>query len=103
MRALRGRMGLFVEANVMVALGADGRHQWAAPVLAGIEARGPSQIAVSGGGLALPSEGKGHTFESCRVRQFFFIYNAICRPSLRLQFCFIRASKQLGEIVGSCR
>jgi hypothetical protein len=21
----------------------------------------------------LPSEGKGHTFESCRVRQFFFI------------------------------
>src|ERR1700738_2868610 len=45
----------------------------------------------------LPSEGKGHTFESCRVRQFFFVYNAICRRGLRLQFCFIRASKQLGE------
>src|SRR5258708_3240454 len=31
----------------------------------------PSQIAISGGPLkqlALPSEGKGHTFESCRVR-----------------------------------
>ena len=39
---------------------------------------------------------------SALVRQFFFVYNAICRPSLRLQFCFIRASKQLGEIVGSC-
>jgi hypothetical protein len=37
------------------------------------------------------------------VRQFFFVYNAICRPSLRLQFCFICASKQLEEIVGSCR
>ena len=22
----------------------------------------------------LPSEGKGHTFESCRVRQFLFIF-----------------------------
>src|ERR1700730_16608965 len=43
------------------------------------------------------SEGKGHTFESCRVRQFFLVYNAICRPSLRLQFCFLRTSKQLGE------
>ena len=41
--------------------------------------------------------------ELARLRQFFFVYNAICRPSLRLQFCFIRASKQLGEIVGSCR
>src|SRR5258707_15360941 len=46
---------------------------------------------------ALPSEGKGHTFESCRVRQFFFLYNAVCRPSLRLQTFFNRASKQLGE------
>jgi len=24
-------------------------------------------------GWRLPSEGKGHTFESCRVRKFFFI------------------------------
>jgi hypothetical protein len=30
----------------------------------------PSQIAISGARLALPSEGKGHTFESCRVRHF---------------------------------
>jgi hypothetical protein len=30
----------------------------------------PSQIAISGGRLALPSEGEGHTFESCRVRHF---------------------------------
>jgi hypothetical protein len=29
----------------------------------------PSQIAISGGRLALPSEGKGHKFESCRARQ----------------------------------
>ena len=33
----------------------------------------------------------------------FLVYDAICWPSLRLQFCFIRASKQLGEVVGSCR
>jgi hypothetical protein len=25
-------------------------------------------------GWRLPSEGKGHTFESCRVRHFFFIF-----------------------------
>ena len=25
------------------------------------------------GRVRLPSEGKGHTFESCRVRQIFFI------------------------------
>jgi hypothetical protein len=31
------------------------------------------------------------------VRQFFFVYNAICRSSLRLQFCSIRASKQSGK------
>jgi len=24
--------------------------------------------------VTLPSEGKGHTFESCRVRQFLFIF-----------------------------
>src|SRR5258705_4852592 len=29
---------------------------------------------------------------------FSLFYNAICRPSLRLQFWFIRASKQFGEI-----
>ena len=34
----------------------------------------PSQIAISGGRLALPSEGKGHAFESRRVRQFLFIF-----------------------------
>jgi hypothetical protein len=28
---------------------------------------------------------------------FSLFYNAICRPSVRLQFWFIRASKQLGE------
>ena len=26
------------------------------------------------GGGPLPSEGKGHTFESCRVRQIFLIF-----------------------------
>jgi hypothetical protein len=40
---------------------------------------------------ALPSEGKGHTFESCRVRQFIFMVRramrartetpSLCRPS----------------------
>ena len=34
-------------------------------------------------GRRLPSEGKGHTFESCRVRQIFF-YSAICAPGLEL-------------------
>jgi hypothetical protein len=29
----------------------------------------PSQIAISGGRLALPSEGNGHTFESCQLRK----------------------------------
>jgi len=40
-----------------------------------IQVLAPS-ISVGGeqqGGWRLPSEGKGHTFESCRVRQFFFV------------------------------
>src|SRR5437660_371959 len=47
-------------------------------------------------GRRLPSEGKGHTFESCRVRQIFF-YSAICAPGLELQLCLVRASKQRGR------
>ncbi len=50
-----------------------------------------------GGVEPLPSEGKGHTFESCRVRQFFLTLQRDMRRGLRLQFCFIRASKQLVE------
>jgi len=42
--------------------------------------------ATVGLGEPLPSEGKGHTFESCRVRQFF---SAICAPEPKLQFCLI--------------
>jgi hypothetical protein len=47
----------------------------------------------------LSSEGKGHTFESCRVRQILLIlfYSAICARELKLQFCLIQASKQSGE------
>jgi hypothetical protein len=48
----------------------------------------PSQIAISGDRLALPSEGKGHTFESCRVRQFILFFQRDMRdrteiPALR--------------------
>jgi hypothetical protein len=41
------------------------------------------------------SEGKGHTFESCRVRQFFFILQRDMRDPTRLQR--IRASQQFDE------
>jgi hypothetical protein len=47
--------------------------------------------------LAAPSEGKGHTFESCRVRHFFLFYSTIHASALRLQFCFTRVSKQFGR------
>jgi hypothetical protein len=30
-------------------------------------------VVLGLGAWRLPSEGKGHTFESCRVRQFFLI------------------------------
>jgi hypothetical protein len=43
----------------------------------------------------LPSEGKGHTFESCRVRQFFLFCSGICVPGLKLQLCVIRVRKRL--------
>src|SRR6266436_5998491 len=46
--------------------------------------------------VAVPAPGKGHTFESCRVRHFFLFYSAICTPGLKLQLCLIRASKQSG-------
>jgi hypothetical protein len=42
----------------------------------------------------LPSEGKGHTFESCRVRQFLFILQLYMRAQMKFQFCLIRTSKQ---------
>jgi len=49
-----------------------------------------------------PSEGKGHTFESCRVRHFF--YSAISTPGLKLELCVIRARKQISwKIVAECR
>jgi hypothetical protein len=44
--------------------------------------------------LPLPSESKGHTFESCRVR-FFLFYSGICAPGLKLQLCVIRVRKRL--------
>jgi hypothetical protein len=53
---------------------------------------------LSGGrsnGLALRSEGKGHTFESCRVRRFFLILQWDMRARTELQFCVIRVSKRL--------
>ncbi len=35
--------------------------------------------AAVGLGEPLPSEGKGHTFESCRVRQIFLIFQRSMR------------------------
>jgi hypothetical protein len=47
---------------------------------------------------------QGHTFESCRVRQFSFFYSAICAPGLKLQLGLIRARKQFRrKIVAECR
>jgi hypothetical protein len=46
----------------------------------------PFQIAISGGRLALPSEGRGHTFKSCRVRHFILQRDMRARtetPALR--------------------
>ena len=51
--------------------GADARwdlHPLESAALHGARDMQPSQVAISGSRLALPSEGKGHTFESCRVR-----------------------------------
>jgi len=47
-------------------------------------------------GLTAASEGKGHTFESYRVRQFFLIFNAVCARGFELGLCLIPASKQSG-------
>jgi hypothetical protein len=46
---------------------------------------------------ALLSEGKGRTFESGRVRQFFFILQSDMRDPTKLQRLRIRASQQFDE------
>jgi hypothetical protein len=43
----------------------------------------------------LPSEGKGHTFESCRARQFFLILQHDMRARAETQLCLIRVNKQI--------
>jgi hypothetical protein len=47
-------------------------------------------------GWRLPTEDKGDTFESCRVRQFSCSYSAICAPGLKLRLSLNRTSKQSG-------
>jgi hypothetical protein len=62
----------------------------------------PSQIAFSGVSLALPSEGKGHTFESCRARQCLFVLQDDVPPARLDRSCeiLIRAGVIAPEISG---
>src|SRR5882757_7501494 len=53
---------------------------------------------------AQPSEGKGHTFESCRVRQIFLYFATRYVRGLKLQLCLVQVSKRLRwKIVAECR
>jgi hypothetical protein len=47
--------------------------------------------------LELPADGKGHTFESCRARQFSFILQSDMRDPTKLQRLRIRVSQQFDE------
>src|SRR6267378_8315883 len=51
--------------------GVGRHHHNAVRTAAGQSANKPQRTRGSAAFRALPSEGKGHTFESCRVRQYF--------------------------------
>ena len=52
------------------------------------------------GRVRLPSEGKGHTFESCRVRQFVFVCSAMRVPTPNCNSVSFTPSKQSKTKVG---